>query len=103
MSDSWFPTKVVSRLLGTSGVLIWFGCMHLYDHNDETRPTVADELSGRVYSVNNHGHIVSLDWTEPSTLIWLSLVALVCFPSGAILDRRFRNGLTALRQRTPPK
>ena len=101
MRDSTFRQKVLSRLLVTVAVLIWFGCCYLYIHYDETRPTIADELSGRIYSISNHGHIVYLTWGEQSGLFLLGLGAFVCFFCGYLLDRRLRNKLAQSDQGNP--
>jgi hypothetical protein len=88
MTDSTFRQKVFSRLLVTGAVLIWFACWHLGVHYDKSRPARADELSGRIYSINNHGHIVYLTLAEQCGLFSLGFAAVACFISGYLLDRK---------------
>ena len=87
MPISMFRQKVLSLLLMSSAVLIWFGCFYLSVRYDWTRPTLADDLSGRIYSLSNHGHVVYLTMTERG-LFALAFAALVCFVSGYLLHRR---------------
>ena len=82
--------KILARVLVTTAVLVWFVCWHLGVHYDGTHPTVADRISGRIYSLINHGHTVYLTLTERCTLFSLAITALVCFVFGYFIDRRVR-------------
>ena len=90
--------KVLARVLVTTAVLVWFVGWHLGVHYGGTRPTAADEISGRIYSLTNHGHTVYLTLTERvNPLLFgnhcLAITALVCFVSGYFIDRRVRKNI----------
>jgi hypothetical protein len=68
-----------------------WGCFYyLTNHYDRTRPTVAQDECGRVYSLNSHGHIVYLTTTEQYRLRFLVAAAVACFVSGFLVDRKVR-------------
>jgi hypothetical protein len=94
MSHSTYRNKVISLGLGAVAVLIWFGLSLLYLQYDETRPTIANESSGRIYAISNHGHVVFLTLKERCYLFLFGTIAVVSFLCGYILDRGTRKSLT---------
>jgi hypothetical protein len=82
--------RLISRTLVASALLVWAYFYYLSNHYDDTRPTVADEVSGRVFPLNSHGHVVYLTMTEEYLIRFLVLAAVGCFISGFVIDRRFR-------------
>ena len=82
--------RLISRTLVASALLVWAYFYYLSNHYDDTRPTVADEVSGRVYPLKSHGHVVYLTMTEEYLVRFLVFAAVGCFISGFIVDRRFR-------------
>jgi hypothetical protein len=102
MSPSSFRRWALSQLLVTAALLIWFSFARVYRHYQSTCPTVADENAGRIYSLNEHGHVVYLTWSEQSSLISLALATAVCFFSGYLVDRKIRKALAGPKQDNPP-
>jgi hypothetical protein len=84
------------------GVAALFGFNRVYRHYQSTCPTVADENAGRIYSLNEHDHIVYLSWSEQFSLISLALAAAVCFFSGYLLHRKIRKALVGPKHDNPP-
>src|SRR5271165_2783393 len=82
--------KIFSRVLVASAFLMWACFYYLTNHYDSTRPTGADEGSGRVYSLNSHGHVVYLTATEEYRIRFLVLAAVSCFVYGFLVDRSLR-------------
>ena len=93
MSRSAYRKKLISLCFGVAAVLICFGFWFLWLHYDETKPTMADDSVGRIYSIGNHGHVVFLTFTERCCLFLLGTVAFMAFLSSFILDRRARKSL----------
>lgn len=82
--------RPASKVLVALALLIW-GCFYLLTNRyDATRPTVENELSGRVYPLNSHGHVVYLTRTEEYSIRFLVFAAVSCFIAGLVLDRRSR-------------
>jgi cytochrome bd-type quinol oxidase subunit 2 len=91
MTRAAYKGKMTSLCFGFAGVLIWFWLGFLCLHYDGTRPTLADESSGRIYSLSNHGHIVFLTFMERSYLLLLGIIAVVLVLCSYILDRRSKS------------
>ena len=101
MSSSIFRQRAVARWLVAAALLIWsvFFCLTFQYQN--SLPTVADEQSGRVYSLNEHGHIVYLTLGEQCGLFALIFAAVGCFVSGYVIDRKARNALAESSPNSP--
>lgn len=98
VSQSTYRKKVISLCLGAAAVLVWFSLWFLYLHYDETRPTTADESSGRIYSLSNHDHVVFLTLMERWYLFLLGIIAFVLFLCGYVLGQRVRKSLVEPEQ-----
>jgi hypothetical protein len=72
------------------GVLVWFGCIGLFERYSYTRPTVENRAEGRVYVQNNHGHYTYLTAHEHFLLIFLGVAALALFLTGSLVDPEHR-------------
>lgn len=80
---------------------MWLAFFYSTHYYQNTRPTVSDEQSGRIYSLNEHGHIVYLTLGEQCGLFSLVFVAVGCFISGYLIERRFQNAIAEPRQNGP--
>jgi len=65
-------------------------CSALYLYYDPTRSNIADEQSGTIYALTNHGHVVYVTWMERNSLLFLAVSAGLLFVSGYLLDRNVR-------------
>jgi len=70
---------VVPKVLAPIALAVWLGFMYLSLQYDATRPTVIQPAQGRVYTLNNHGHVVYLTAHEQDNLDHLEWLAIVLF------------------------
>ena len=82
--------KLLSRGFVAAALLMWGLFCYLTNHYDSTLPTVADRESGRIYSLNSHGHIVYLTVSEEFRMFFLVSAAVLCFLAGFLIDIRLR-------------
>ena len=61
---SVFRNDRINKWLTRGGIAVWFLALPLAMYLDGTRPTTADPLLGRIYELNNHGHVVYLTLRE---------------------------------------
>jgi hypothetical protein len=69
----------VPKVLAPLSLTVWFSFIYLTFQYDATRPTVRKPEQGRVYGLNNHGHVVYLTAHEQENLNRLELVAVTLF------------------------
>jgi hypothetical protein len=74
------------KVLAPVAVAIWFGFFCLTLHYDDTRPTVRKPDQGRVYALNNHGHVVYLTANEENNLHNLEFLAITLFVTAFLID-----------------
>ncbi len=78
--------NLVPKILGWLSLVIWLSFIYLFLQYDATRPTVPQPAEGRVYSSNNHGHVVYLTEREEDYLHCLMGVAIGLFVVAALGD-----------------
>jgi hypothetical protein len=83
------PGIIVGRLLGLSGLAVWFFYIGLLTHYDGTRPLVPNVAAGRVIVQNTHGHYVYLTAEERSRLTDLEILAVILFVTGFLMGVLF--------------
>jgi hypothetical protein len=59
---------VIAKWFAWGGMAVWFFAAGLGLHLDASRPTRPDPAIGRIYELNNHGHVVYLTLREQLTL-----------------------------------
>ena len=80
--------KILERTLqtvGYSGLALWMVFFFLWSQYDATRPTIPDPNSGRVISLETHGHVVYLTSNEQRNLNYLPVAAFLLLGTAAIL------------------
>jgi hypothetical protein len=83
------PALIVARLLGFSGLAVWFTYIGLWTHYDSTRPRVPDVATGRVIVQNTHGHYVYLTAEERTRLTDLEIVAAILVVTSFLMGALF--------------
>jgi hypothetical protein len=73
------PARVLSTILGFSALVVWLFHFHVWYQYDATRPRQRDELSGRLFAQNTHGHVVYLTKEEDAGLTKLTVLAFGLF------------------------
>ena len=74
-------------IIGGSTFVLGIGWAALHDYYDRTLPEIADLPSGRIYSLNDHGHVVFLTLGQLLFLnavipiLWLVVAALSVWSS----------------------
>jgi hypothetical protein len=101
MSNSVFRRRTLSRELVIAALLIWLAFFYSTHYCQNTRPTVSDEQSGRIYPLSEHGHIVYLTLGEQCGLFSLVFVAVGCFVSGYVVERRLQSAIADSKQNGP--
>jgi len=73
--------------MGAVAVAIWFGYIALFLRYAATRPRSPQPVTGRIYSINNHGTIAYLNQSE-NMWLWLSSVSAAgIFITAVVIDR----------------
>ncbi len=75
----------IAKVLGLLSLMTWMSFMYLTLQYDATRPTVRQPNEGRVYDLNNHGHVVYLNAEEQDNLHYLAGGALGFFVMSALI------------------
>jgi hypothetical protein len=76
----------VPTALGIFALLLWYGSIFLSLEYDATRPTSLQPFEGRVFSQNNHGHVVYLTAEENLRIDLLDWAALGIFMVGFLIQ-----------------
>jgi|HubBroStandDraft_6_1064221.scaffolds.fasta_scaffold1323618_1 hypothetical protein len=69
------PAEVLAGFLVCSAASAWFFDLYLSLQYDVTKPRQFSLLSGRIYELSNHGHIVYLTQAEHTKLTYLTILA----------------------------
>jgi hypothetical protein len=69
------PGEMLAVSLVCSACAVWLFDLYLYLQYDATRPRRFSLLSGRIYELSNHGHIVYLTKAEDMNLTLLTIFA----------------------------
>jgi len=91
LPSTLYRRKIIAGSLSAGGVLLWFFCSALYLYYDRTRSNIADEQSGTIHTLTNHGHVVYVTLMERDSLLFLAVSAALLFLPGYLLDRNVRN------------
>lgn len=83
--------KSLPKVFGWTALIVWLSFIYLFLQYDATRPTVPQPAQGRVYSSNNHGHVVYLNTREEDSLHSLQIGAFSLFVIAALMDYFRRN------------
>jgi hypothetical protein len=83
---------VVVKVLAPMALAVWLGFIYLFLQYDATRPTVRQPEQGRVYTLNNHGHVVYLTGHEQENLDHLEWLAFVLFAIAFLIGFSLREG-----------
>jgi len=75
----------IAKVLAWMALEIWMGFIYLSLQYDATRPTVREPNEGRIYDLNNHGHIVYLNSKELDNLHYLEGAALAFFVTASVI------------------
>ena len=94
--------RTVSTSLGFLGLAVWFYHFYVWDQYDRTRPIHADYSSGRVHSLNNHGHVVYLTDEEDARLRNLTILAFSLFGCGFVTALVFVEGISKWNRKPAP-
>jgi hypothetical protein len=86
---------MIAGLLCSSALAIWLFHFYVWYQYDGTRPLRSDALSGRVYPLNTHGHVVYLNKEEDARLTRLTIVAVSLFGIGGLIEGLFASGFVA--------
>lgn len=81
--------RPLALFFGFSGLAVWFFHFYVWDRYDRTRPIRSDVSSGRVYGLNNHGHVVYLTKEEDSVLTNLTILAFSLVGCGFLTNALF--------------
>ena len=73
--------------MGACALALWFGHIALFLQYTGTRPKAPRPESGQIYSINNHGTVVYLNYSETMYLRLLAGSAVAIFIGGVVLDR----------------
>jgi hypothetical protein len=93
--------RAISSFLAISGLAVWFFHFYVWDQYDRTRPIHPDYLAGRIYGLNNHGHVVYLTKEEHARLTKLTILAFSLFGCGFIIALVFEEGISKWNSRPP--
>jgi len=77
--------NVIGMILVVAGIGSGLGWVWLVDHYARTRPRMPEPSAGRTISLNNHGTVVFLDWSEDAVLNGLGLFAAIGGACGGLL------------------
>jgi hypothetical protein len=75
----------ITKVLAWMALGIWLSFIYLTLQYDATRPTVPQPSEGRIYDLNNHGHVVYLNSGEQDNLHYLQGAALAFFLTAFIV------------------
>lgn len=78
--------KILPAALGVFALLLWASSLSLFYQYDATRPTSPEPFEGRVFSQNNHGHVVYLTAEENLRTNFMNWVAFGIFMIGALIQ-----------------
>jgi hypothetical protein len=84
--------KKVSVFLGFLALAVWLFHLYVWYRFDGSRPSQPDRLSGRIYALNTHGHIVFLSRDENRELAGLTIAAVSLFGVAVVIDGLFGDG-----------
>jgi hypothetical protein len=82
MTASTHPVRhmmYIAKVLAWMALGIWLSFIYLTLQYDATRTTVQQPSQGRIYDLNNHGHVVYLNSEEQDNLYYLQVGALALF------------------------
>jgi len=83
--------KSLPKVFGWTALIVWLSFIYLFLQYDATRPTAPQPAQGRVYSSNNHGHVVYLNTREEDSLNSLQIGAFSFFVIAALINYFRRN------------
>ena len=87
--------KKVSVFLGFLALAVWLFHTYVWYRFDGSRPSEPDRLSGRIYALNTHGHIVFLSRDESRELAGLTIAAFSLFGVAVLIDGLFGDSLAS--------